>query len=475
MGWIGKLDVAVEEVAGLVYGVEWNQTTDEWKRIDEFGNPLTLTTTDFDRHPLWGGMRRCTLADDGSVNHYGSNPRGDGLALDGTDGQVMVQMPKMYVKSQSPSSNVYRWWATAAPRESFEVHPAWLQRGGVERDYIYTGAYEAHYDGVSKLESITGAAVDNTQTIGTFRTRASARGTRWGITNIWSLSAVQLLYYIEYANANSQSMIGRGIVDVVGAVETGFGDIDTAVGVNGTGEGTYNVLFFDAGTDVFNIGATVTGGTTLATGTVVAVTVTGGGWGTNDAVGYLKISSVSSTSFQNNEAITDDGGAPGAATINSTSVTPANNAPISYRGIENLWGNYYTFIDGYNAVDTEYRLIKREGTGLLQDDLAYGDYEASVATPLVGTGAPNWYVDGYIENIEYEELLKYCFIPSSVTGGSSTSHLCDYFYSHEAKEVNILLSGSYWAHTVRTGVSSLKSNSGSADAHASQSARLGFV
>lgn len=354
--------VTREEIAGSVRGVEWDANIDEWLHIDLYGNHIKLTTEDFDEHPLWGGMKRCTLADDGRVNHYGSNPRGDGLDITG-DGQVMVEIPEMFVKSLSPAANVYQWWASDVPLPGFELHPAWLQRGGIERDNIYYGAYEAHWNaGTSKLESITGATVDNTKTIATFRTNAEARGPRWGITNIWALSAVQLLYYIEYANANSQTQIGRGIVDNPGAGQvTGLDSIDTNIAINGTGAGT--------GTD----GVT----------------------------------------------------------------------PIAYRGIENIWGNYLTFIDGYNALDTEYRIIKRDGTGIFQDTLAFGDYEVSAAVPIT--------TDGYITNIEYEDLLKYLFVPSAVAG-SSTTYFCDYWYSHDAEEVNILRSGHAWDATAKAGV-----------------------
>lgn len=386
--WIDEVYKLGEEISGLIYGVQWNQNTDEWTRIDEFGNPLKVTQADFDRHPLWGGMRRCTLADDGSVNHYGSNPRGDGLTLDGTEGQAMVEMKKMFVKSRSPSANVYQWWVSPAPRVCFEVHPAWLMRGGIERDNIYFGAYEAHHDGVSKLESITGATVDNNKTIATFRTNAEARGPRWGITNIWSLNAVQLLYYIEYANANSQTQIGRGIVDAGAGSNTGADSMDSSpqMGVNGTGSGS--------GTD----GLT----------------------------------------------------------------------PIAYRGIENLWGNYWTFVDGYLALDTEYRIIRRDGRGIFRDALAYGDYERSVAVPITS--------DGYISNIHYEDLLKYLFI-ASATAGSSTTYLCDQWQGHDdtPPEVNILVSEGGWAEGDAVGVATRHSHNVAATAATTVGGRIEFI
>ena len=80
----------------------------------------------------------------------------------------------------------------------------------------------------------------------------------------------------------------------------------------------YNTdLAFDAGTEAFNVSATLEGGTSLATATIDVVTVVSGDWSTNDAAGYLTISDVSGT-FQDDEVIQDDGGSPGSATADGT-------------------------------------------------------------------------------------------------------------------------------------------------------------
>jgi len=461
------------EITGIV-GVEWNQSLDRWRRIDEYGNIIRPTTSDFDRHPVWGMMRRCTLSVAGTVNHYGANSRGDGLDLTGDDGRVMVEISKFYVKFQRPSANVYRWWISPSARPGFEVHPAFVQRGGAERDHIYVGTYDAdfEYDGADaaynaaneKLHSRTGKQpytgnsdciwsipvddlanepnigdevstpteggffiVDYLKTAGAWggggagdtaiiwlrkpgdttcgmagaevltndtqvntignttagptgrsvtiahsRTLAGNIGAGWGLFNIWSYSAVRLLFYIEFAGADSQTLVGKGIVDK--ASGTGFAgelnghdSIDTNIGVNGTGTGT--------GTD----GLT----------------------------------------------------------------------PIAYRGIENLWGNIWQFIDGYNALDAAYRIINRDGSGTFADPIAGGDYESSLAIPITS--------DGYQSNIEWEDLLALLLIPSAVAG-SSASYLYDYFYAHDAGETNILQAGGYWLNGVTAGIGFLASS-----------------
>jgi len=574
-----QLDRILEAIWQIpsVIGVEWNQSIDEWYHIDEYGNHITPQADYFDRHPVLGGMRRCTLAAAGTVNHYGSNPRGDGLDLSGADGRVMVEVPKFYVKGESPSANVYRWWISPDSRPGYVIHPAFMQRGAAAPlDHIYVGAYDAdfEYDGADaaynaaneKLHSRTdkqpytgnndciwsipiddlanepnigdevstptdggffivdylktagawggglagdtatiwlrkpgdatcgmvGAEVltNDTQTnnignttagptgrpvkITDCRTLAENIGAGWGIFSIWPLSAVQLLFYTEYAGADSQTLVGPGVVFMPSGVGfhgllSGFQDTDSDLGVNGTGVSAKKALCFDAGTAAF-VGAETVTGAGGATATVDAVVVRSGAWGTNNAAGYLVVSGVTGT-FNNNEALT--GSIAGAATCDATAGGNGTSAPIAYRGIENLWGNIYQFIDGYDAIDAAYHLINRDGSGTFANPMAGGDYEASLASPITGLGAGD-YIHGYIDNIEYEDLLRFAFIPNSITG-SSSSYLYDYFYSHAKGQTNILLAGGYWTNHVEAGVGSRYSVRVATYAYRNFGARLEFT
>ena len=83
---------------------------------------------------------------------------------------------------------------------------------------------------------------------------------------------------------------------------------------NVTGE---SVMLFDTQTAAFNIGATVTGGTSNARAEIIAVD----DWGTT---GLLTLSNVIGT-FQDAEALTDDGAVPGGAAVNGTIGAAAMN------------------------------------------------------------------------------------------------------------------------------------------------------
>ena len=91
-------------------------------------------------------------------------------------------------------------------------------------------------------------------------------------------------------------------------------------------------LNFDAGTDEFAVGETVTDGTTSATAVILSVTVSSGAWATNDAAGYLVIHTIDGN-FGNNNAITSTSG---AATVDGdlTTVTFATDNKDLYSMIQ---------------------------------------------------------------------------------------------------------------------------------------------
>ena len=362
-----------------VFGVEWNQTEapdGKWTRIDRYGNSVSLEDSDFNSLLPWCLMKRVNLAPDGTINAVYGDPD---YTNDGSNGRVMVQIPRFYVRAQKSivgGDTVYRRWISFKNRKNFDVNPVFNMRtNNPPADFYYVGAYEAdgYDDGTFKLHSRTGKQPVTGEvsypglpnggelTIGQSRDYANNIniGSNWGQFSWWTLSALQTLNMIEYGNLNSQSNIGKGIVDKdwtgdFNGENTGYDDIDNQIPPNGTGSGT--------GTD----GLT----------------------------------------------------------------------PIAYRWIENPWGNTWTFVDGYNAIDAEYRLINRDGTGTFKDTLDGDNYEASHVSPIT-------YNDGYVKNIEFEELLKYTLIPANVDGSDDT-YIPDKWYVHDTGEINIALSGGHW-------------------------------
>ena len=168
--------------------------------------------SDFDVFSMYQ-RRRCNLADDGTINAYLGDAN---FAVDGSNGQVMVEQPKFYYKvvpvkfgNNYPFMYEAEYWVSNKLLTGYKLHPAFKNTSGTEIDCFYEGAYEG-YDNNDILHSISGVAPCYGQYRSAMRTHASNRGSGWRQETIWSLSADQILMIIEYGMFNMQMAIGNG-------------------------------------------------------------------------------------------------------------------------------------------------------------------------------------------------------------------------------------------------------------------------
>lgn len=346
-------------------------------------NYITIPRADFDSIAPWNGMKRCLVGATGTVNYYldpnDSSKKADGTAakLDGTDGDVMVEIPKFYYKVDNGVNcgpNKIQWFISDVPKTGYEVHPAFYRdRNGdgiaEEVNYRYCSAFEGSVSS-SKLVSRANAVPQVSQTIGTFRTQAQSKGNGWGLLDFNLLSAIQLLYLLEYGHFDSQTKLGKGV---------------------------------SSATAKINTGATV-------------------------ALGNKS----------------------GSANNNLTS----GLAAMSYRGIENFYGNIHKWIDGL-VTGTNTILI---GNKSFNDT---GSGYTSYAKTFTGAS-------GYIANIWGDKQLG--FIPS-VFGGSAAKKL----YDSGALTAGCLPAfGGHWGNGATCGAFSLSVAYGASDSISSFGARLAF-
>lgn len=270
--------------------------------------------TDFDRFSMYGGRRKCNVADDGTISAWFGD---ESYAEDGSNGQVMVYQPKFYylvcpvVYDPIDTGIGYHlrkanYYVSEKPRPGFRLHPAFYDVNGNEIDYFLTSADEGSVYDVSASayllqdEQVLNAAEDKFCSISGARpasgysqnlTRTSVeqlaqnRGTNWHGDLIKQVSAEQLLMIIEMGVMELQTPIGLGVVNI--PWETG--DNKTC---------SY---------------AAVTGSTSSI------------GNGTGRAV--------KSTVYPGNVA---------------TEYTDNGKTSICWRGKENFWGNIWKFVYGVN-------------------------------------------------------------------------------------------------------------------------------
>jgi hypothetical protein len=407
--YIGYTD---SDIAGLEVDFENNTFTRLAGAVGKSGG------SDFNVFPTYAGMRRCILADDGTVvAYYGEQ----GYVEDGTAGQVMVEIPKFYYRmiplslekqTQEYSSDTNRlgyhikkarWYITSTPHTGFKTHPLFIKPDGTERDKAYVSAYEGCVYDVSestyllndeqvtdftsetgdKLSSIAGAYPCSGKTKSLYLSHARGiahnRGTGWQVLTIKALAAVQLLCAIEYASFNWQSSISEGVV---------------------------KIKLYDSN--------------------------------------YA--SKTGSTSSLGNST----GRAASTIDYNGTEQTAENLCSNSYRGIENFFGNMKKLVDGANLW----------GDGTMDGGTVYicmdEDYVSSKRTDnYVGCGFTiTNRLNNYIKYFGYgEEQFDWLFFPSRVgSGATSTLPVGDAPYqSADVNSDRVLVFGGNWSYGTGAG------------------------
>ena len=365
--------------AFVSYGVSWNEEADSYTRVGALIGLAAASSPGNSLLPIQALMKRCIINDAGVVQYYldatdSTQKEGGGASdLTGGDGQVMVEIPAFYYR-YNYGGNTHTWEISQTALSSFSLHPAFIKNGG-NVSYRYIAAYEGSmYDAGTTamipdadievnvviaagdlLCSISGEYPKTSQTRDDFRTLADQRGVGWRQQDYDLISAIQLLYLVEYADFNSQSMIGNGrTMFTTGAWEAANQGIGKYIGKCGYSNGAGNV--------------------TNATNRASAVSI---------------------------------------AAIN-TDTDPTYHDYMSYRGIENFFGNIWKWVDGIN-VDINIKPY------VCNDDTDFADDTATNYTALgVILSAVGW------QNTLHPQDRG--MLPATV-GASSSTKITDYVYT----------------------------------------------
>ena len=135
--------------------------------------------------------------------------------LDGTAGQVMVEIPtfSVYHRGDVVGKHCRHQWAVslgAAQSGGYVTHPAFVKPDGSIRKAIYIGAYQ----GTGTNGNGSASGVNNTvnMTRAACRTACAGRGTGWHQLGYAEYNALQLLLLTEYQDLNSQKVLGNGAI-----------------------------------------------------------------------------------------------------------------------------------------------------------------------------------------------------------------------------------------------------------------------
>lgn len=177
---------------------------------------MTAGSSEWLEKNIFKDIKPC-LFKDGAVVGY-LNPDNfaqfaDGTSADitsGTDGDVMIEIPKTGFKIEK-SDSVLTVQITDNPEADGFSYMAHTRVTEGDRDFLYIGAFLGS-NVSSHLRSLSGKSPLNNATIGDFRTYAQANGTGYDQLAFYPLTLLQCLYLIMYKNLGSQTALGMGYV-----------------------------------------------------------------------------------------------------------------------------------------------------------------------------------------------------------------------------------------------------------------------
>ena len=378
--YIGYTD---EDIAGLCVDYE-NKT---FKRL---AGAVNLSQgADFNKFTMYGGRRRCNVLDDGTITAYYGD---ESYTEDGSNGQVMVYQPAFYYKvvplklEKNTDSGIgyhlrkANYYVSSKPKTGFKLHPAFYDENGNEISYILFSADEGSmYDVSAKAyvnDNVNESIIyEDGDLLCSVAGKKPISGLRKGIGTKTNLEAMAQNrgqgWHLETIWATSANQLLMMIE--LGAMST----------QEGIGQGVVSIT----GNTAYNC-SSLTGSTAdLGNGT-----------------GQAK------------ETVNEIGGT-------QTAYTESGKLAVSYRGMENPWGNISKHIQGINLWGDGSMC---GGQPYIADDFNFSESKNTDNYKPVGFTLPN--ANGYIKAMGYgSEEYDWLFMPSEI-GGTSALPVGDYVY-----------------------------------------------
>ena len=427
----GTVPTSYEKAETLIpeYGVRWAGTS--FTVCERLGDAAGLVanahkgsvsdvTNDFDNIYPWCGMKTCNVDEDGNVLAYLGEPS---FARDGTNGDVMVEIPKFYYR-RIKTGAAEELWICKRKLPGYELHPLFIDNGK-EVSKVFHSAYNVSSyvsDGTVKLQSITGVQPRVRTTRAAFRTYARNKGAIWGIEDVSCMNALQLLCLVEYADTDSQKTLGSG-ASALAYTANHKALEETANGNTITVSSEYK--------NVYKTGQRIEIGTARGANNKTATPRTVTAVATDEEAGQTTIT------FDGDPVTVEAGnmiwnvaplnGSCDALSGKSGYLAGENNyadgyADVNYRGIEGFHAKLYRFVDGVN--------IKEKVVYYANSikDYADGVYDGKYRA----VGYSNSGASGYVSAFGYDEEAPWVMFPSEVNGSAST-FVPDVYYQNSGE------------------------------------------
>lgn len=379
--YIGYTD---EDIVGLCVDYE-NKT---FKRL---AGAVNLSQgADFNKFQMYGGRKRCNVSDDGTITAYYGD---ESYVEDGSNGQVMVYQPAFYYKvvplklEKNTDSGIgyhlrkANYYVSARPKTGFKLHPAFYDANGNAINYILFSADEGSMFDVSAKayvndnvdESIT---YEDGDLLCSVAGKKPISGLRKGIgtRSIFESMAQNrgAGWHLETIKATSANQLLMMIEIALMNSQTDIGQGVVSIADNAS----YNCSSLTGST------ADLGNGTGQATKT------------TNEIGGT------------------------------QTAYTVSGKVSVSYRGIENPWGNIRKHIQGVNVWGDGFM---SGGQPYVANDFTFNDAKHSDNYEPVGFTLAN--SSGFINAMGYgSEKYDWLLMPSEI-GGTNALPVGDFLYA----------------------------------------------
>lgn len=374
------------------------------KTFTRIAGAVNLTAgADFDKFKMYGGRKRCNVSDDGTITAYYGD---DNYAEDGSNGQVMVYQPKFYylvcpvVYDPIDTGIGYHlrkanYYVSEKARAGFRLHPAFYDANGNELDYILIGAYEGSIYDTS--ESAYLLLDEQVMTVGEdkFCSIAGVKPAS-GLTQNLTRPNIETMAQNRGSNWHLENSKIASMEQLLCMIEMGTMNFQTAIGqgvVSISDNSSYNC-------------ASLTGSTASL------------GNGTGRAT----------------ETINEKGGV-------QTTETADGKTSVSYRGVENDWGNIWKFIIDPNIWGNG---AMGGGEPFYCDDFNFAENKKTDNYKGAGFTVTN--AGGYISAMGYSTACDWLFMASECLGNSSLPVGDYHWVTQNLNGYRIALLGGCWAY-----------------------------
>lgn len=351
----------------------------------------TTVTNDFDFIEPFSLIKTCNIKvvnGEIVVTAY----KGDAdFKTDGSNGHVVVEIPEHYYCP----SDLYEGYETFG----VSMHP---QPGWVKAKKRYIGAYNCADDGGTKLKSASGVKPLVSTSLTNFRTKAMATDNICQIIDMEDWYILTNLFCVEFATTHTQSIMN-------GASSMSYNAANTTI---------------SAVTDSTHI--TVNNGSVFVAGQSVSI---GSAQNGEQRTSWVEIDSVNNSTGEivlknavSNMAVGDFLSTRTWVTGETDNILHSgynyndSKHPMKYRGIENMYGNIYQWVDGVLINDNQAYVCKDRAK-----------FSSTITSDYTALSYVNWNANGYPLTLGNDEKFPFARFPDALGGSTSTGY-ADYYY-----------------------------------------------